>query len=63
MNKKSESETKLRSKIKTIGGMEFEISTLKFFCTKCKTVNYFYEDNLSPFHCDECDEKLKKRLS
>jgi TPR repeat protein len=37
----------------------FDIPSDQIFCKKCKTTNYFYDDNALPFLCDYCGAELK----
>ena len=46
----------------TINGKVFHVPADEVYCKKCKTTNYFYEDDLQPFKCDTCGADLTALL-
>ena len=48
-----------KPKTVTVDGITFEIPMDEFLCEECETTNYIYNDDLPPFHCNECGAKLK----
>jgi ribosomal protein S27E len=42
------------------GKPKFDVPIEQIYCGKCKTTNYFYDDNATPFHCDGCGLELTK---
>jgi len=39
--------------------IKFETPSLQLYCKKCKTSNFFYDDNKPPYKCDNCGAALK----
>jgi|GEM_PF-6335801 len=46
-----------------ISNMKFETPSLQLYCKKCKTTNYFYDDNEPPCKCDRCGTVLNDNNS
>ena len=40
--------------------MKFDMPTLQLYCKKCRTTNFFYDDNKPPYLCDSCGAELKE---
>ena len=47
-------------KTETINGKVFHVPSDEVYCKKCKTTNYFYDDDLPPYKCDTCGKVLVK---
>jgi len=48
-----------KHQVATIGGIAFELPSEDFLCDECNTANKLSDDDLPPFHCNECGAKLQ----
>ena len=47
-----------KPKTVTINHKVFLVPAMQLYCKKCKTTNYFYEDDKPPYQCDNCGKEL-----
>jgi len=49
-------------KTETVNHKIFDIPSEQVYCKKCKTTNYFYEDDEPHYKCDTCGADLTALL-